>query len=279
MSADALKAPEEPPHSIWSKRPSLENGYYEIFNQSNIDLIDLNADPIEAVTPNGVRTASRYHELDVLALATGFDAVTGGLGAIEITGLDKSTNLAKEWKEGKSTYLGMAVSGYPNMFFEYGPQSPGAFSNGPACAEFQTEWIVDLLLHMRGKGMRRVDAQKENQQQWSDTCKMIGDSVLLSKAKSWQWGWNVPGAKVETMYFMAGLKTYLARTEEVKQKAYEGFAFEREDESGNVPQKSDVASSAKVDWGLSGLSTPGPWICLLGCSLAALSVSRMVSRR
>lgn len=126
-------APKNPPHPFGVKRHSLEQSYYEVFNQPNVDLIDLNENPIIEVVPNGLKTRDGVvHEYDVLALATGFDALTGSISQIDIKGID-GISIGDRWKKGLSTYLGMTVTGYPNMFFPYGPHGPTAFCNGPTC--------------------------------------------------------------------------------------------------------------------------------------------------
>jgi cation diffusion facilitator CzcD-associated flavoprotein CzcO len=116
-----LPAPEIAPYPIFAKRPANETHSYEIFNQPNVTLIDLRSDPIRELTPSGLLTESALHHLDILILATGFDAVHGDLGAISITGLDTPTTLGQSWKNGKSSYLGLSVARYPNLFYGYGP--------------------------------------------------------------------------------------------------------------------------------------------------------------
>ncbi|KAG6881037.1 hypothetical protein C0993_003136 [Termitomyces sp. T159_Od127] len=126
-------APEKPPHPVGVKRHSLEQSYYEVFNQPNVDLIDLNENPIVDVVPKGVTTRDGVvHELDVLVLATGFDALTGSISQIDIKDTD-GVSIGDRWKKGLSTYLGMTVTGYPNMFFPYGLHGPTALCNGPTC--------------------------------------------------------------------------------------------------------------------------------------------------
>ncbi|KAG6884364.1 hypothetical protein C0992_006461 [Termitomyces sp. T32_za158] len=126
--------PKEQPHPIGAKRISLEQSHYEVFNQPNVVLVDLNENPIVEVTSKGVKTRNGVvHELDVLVLATGFDALTGSISQIEIKGMD-GTSIGDKWKNGLSTYLGMTVSGYLNMFFPYGPQAPTPLCNGLTCA-------------------------------------------------------------------------------------------------------------------------------------------------
>ena len=65
-------------------------------------------------------------EADVIILATGFNTIQGGLGAISITGLDTSTTLGQSWKNGKSSYLNLSFAGYPNLFYVCGLQSLAA---------------------------------------------------------------------------------------------------------------------------------------------------------
>jgi len=204
----------------------LETRYYEVFNQPNVELVDIQADPITEVTAKGIRTSSSSYDLDIIILATGFDSIGGGLGAIDIMGVDKSTSLGQMWNKGKSTYLGMSVSGFPNFLFAYGPQSPGAFCNGPCCAQSQAEWIAKTLEYMRDNGKTRIEPVKEAEMGWSEQSKAIGGMTLLSKAKSWQFGWNVPGQTPEPLFFLGGVGMFVAKIEEVAQKGYEGFTLQ-----------------------------------------------------
>lgn len=127
-------APAVPPHPFGTKRPSLEEQYFEVYNQPNVTLVDLQENPIVEITPKGVRTQDGVeHELDVLALATGFDAVSGGITQIDIKGTD-GLCIRDKWAKGLSTCLGMMTTDFPNMFFPYGPQAPTGFCNGPTCA-------------------------------------------------------------------------------------------------------------------------------------------------
>lgn len=124
-----ILAPLEPPHIFAGKRPSLEQDFYEQFNRPNINVVDVKKAPITEVTPQGIVTADGKHrEFDIIALATGFDAVTGGIKDIDIRGID-GESLSEKWREGTHTYLGMTSKGFPNFFFLYGPQSPTAFSS------------------------------------------------------------------------------------------------------------------------------------------------------
>lgn len=131
-----LLAPMEQPYSFGCKRIPLEQRYFEIFNDPRVRLVDSNATPIEEITGNGLRTSEKDWDFDVIVCATGYDAFTGGLRQIDIRG-PSGESLSDHWKDGTYTQLGMTVSGFPNMFFTYGPQAPTAFCNGPTCAELQ----------------------------------------------------------------------------------------------------------------------------------------------
>lgn len=125
-------APIQPPHPFGVRRPSLEQSYYEVYSQPNVQLVDVNKTAIEEITPKGLKTSDGVeHELDVLILATGFDMVTGGITSIDIRGQD-GISIKEKWADGVKSYLGVASATYPNMFWIYGPQSPSSFSNGPS---------------------------------------------------------------------------------------------------------------------------------------------------
>ena len=219
-----LLAPTEPPYPFGTKRPSLEQNYYECFNQPNVELVDLTATPIEAITPTGVRTTAGTHDLDVLVLATGFDANTGGLTAIDIRG-DDDTTLAETWADGVDTHLGVAVAGFPNLLILYGPQSATAFCNGPVCAELQGEWLVDLLNHMRSHGLTRIDSVPEKGPEWTAHLNDLADSTLFGRADSWYMGANIPGKRRQLLNY-PNSDAYLDRLRRCADAGYEGFVFD-----------------------------------------------------
>src|SRR3546814_7622480 len=101
-------------------------GYYEIFAEDNVALVDLKANPITGVGPHAIKTEDGEVECDLIVFATGFDAGRGGLIDMNITGRD-GLSLSQAWPNGLRAYLGMAVSGFPNMLFAYGPLSPSGF--------------------------------------------------------------------------------------------------------------------------------------------------------
>jgi cation diffusion facilitator CzcD-associated flavoprotein CzcO len=219
-----ILAPTEPIHPFGVKRPSLEQHFYEIFNQPDVSLVDLRTNPIERVTRSGIRTAAGEHELDILVLATGFDAVTGGLTSIDIRGTEGET-LKEKWANGVRAQLGMAAAGFPNLLFVYGPQSPNGFCNGPTCAELQGDWIVRLLDHLRQGNYTRVEATVPAEEAWRAQVLALADATLFPRADSWYLGANIPGKPREMLSFTGGLPAYLAKCRESAERGYEGFAL------------------------------------------------------
>lgn len=178
-----ILAPTIQPYGFGCKRISLENGFYEIFNQPNVSLVDVNSTPVVEITERGIKTTEKEWEFDYVVCATGFDAVTGGLLQMGIQGKD-GQQLTDKWKDGTRTYLGMAVSGFPNMFFTYGPQAPTALCNGPTCAEYQGDFIAGVMNHMRKLGLNRIDASAESECLWGEDVRKFAYSSLLPETNS-----------------------------------------------------------------------------------------------
>jgi cyclohexanone monooxygenase len=219
-----LLAPTEPPYPFGTKRPSLEQDYYECFNRPNVELVDLQATPIETITPSGIRTTGDTYELDCLVLATGFDANTGGLTAIDLRGTGDQT-LREAWASGVDTHLGVAVAGFPNMLFLYGPQSPTAFCNGPVCAELQGEWLVQLLLHMRAEGLTLIESDPAKGPEWTAHLAEWAESTLFGRTDSWYMGANIPGKRRQLLNY-PNSDAYLDRLRECTSNGYDGFVFD-----------------------------------------------------
>ena len=218
-------APTEPIHPFGVKRPSLEQTYYDVFNQDNVTLVDLRATPIERVTPAGVRTTASEHELDLLVLATGFDAVTGGLTSIDIRGTT-GANLAEHWEQGARTHLGLASAGFPNLLYLYGPQSPSGFCNGPTCAEVQGDLVVDLLVRLRDEGVTRIEATPDAEESWNEQVQGIASMTLFPRADSWYMGANIPGKPRQMLNWPGGLQLYLQACRAAADDGYAGFTLD-----------------------------------------------------
>ncbi|MEM7443695.1 MAG: NAD(P)/FAD-dependent oxidoreductase [Pseudomonadota bacterium] len=223
VNAEKL-APKDPPHPFGVKRPSLEQNYFEIFNQQNVTLVDLNETPIERINRSGIRTSTTQIDLDILVLATGFDAISGSLTSIDVAGTG-GKRLKQSWASGIRTHLGMAAAGFPNLLFVSGPQSPSAFCNGPTCAELQGGWMAAFLCHLKEKCLRRFEATTEAQEAWRKRTLRLAARTLLDKADSWYMGANIPGKTRELQVYPAGLPSYLAKCRECAEQGYSGFTL------------------------------------------------------
>ncbi|KIK69971.1 hypothetical protein GYMLUDRAFT_212946 [Collybiopsis luxurians FD-317 M1] len=216
-------APTVAVHPLGTKRPSLEQAYYEVFNQPNVTLVDLNESGISEITSKGLLTDDAVeHEFDVLILATGFDSMTGSLTQMDIRGID-GISLAEKWASGVYTNLGMTCAYFPNMFFPYGVQAPTAFTNGPSCIEAQANWIVQCIESMKENNLTAICATPEAAADWRAQVMYLGSLTLYGKAKSWYMGSNIPGKPIEHLNYTGGLHTYVNTITRVAERGYEGF--------------------------------------------------------
>ena len=216
-------APAEPPHPFGTKRPSLEQWYYEVFNQDNVDLVDLRDDPIEAITATGIRTASSDHALDIIVMATGFDAGTGGLTQIDFRDT-RGRRLADLWRVEYQTHLGIGIPGFPNLLMVYGPQSPSAFWNGPTASEVQGDWVTECLCTLRDRGITRMEATAEAAAAWTRHMAEVADETLLPQTRSWYMGANIPGKPIQLVHYF-GAQAYMEHCRESARNDYSGFVL------------------------------------------------------
>ena len=214
-----------PDHFVITKRPILENGYFESFNRDNVTLIDLRDDPIERFTPSSVLTQTAEHPIDILVLATGFDAISGTMLRLDPKGRD-NLSLKERWKGRFHNYLGMTIGGFPNMFMIHGPGSPGVFYNMPLGAERQLEWIGDCIRHLREQELGAIEPAAESEEAWANEVSGLANATLFPRTDSWWTGANIPG---KPRYFSAYLNgnLYYQRIADVTSRGYAGFEFER----------------------------------------------------
>lgn len=214
-------APMKPLHPFGTKRPSLEQNFYEAFNQPNVKLVDVRDEPIQEITESGVLTSENAYEFDILVLATGFDASTGAFTQIDLRGTHGKT-LKETWSDGVKTYLGFAVPAFPNMLMLYGPQSPTAFCNGPTCAEIQGDWVIDCLNHLRDRQLARIEATDAAAERWAAYIAELGEGTLFPLADSWYMGANIPG-KCRQLLYHPDVQGYLEQCRDAATSGYAGF--------------------------------------------------------
>jgi len=211
-------------HPYGTKRPPIDTDYYKTFNRDNVTLANVRDTPIVEITATGLRTASEEYELDVIVFATGFDAMTGALLKMGVTGID-GQSLENAWAAGPRTYLGLQIAGFPNFFTVTGPGSPSVLTNMPVAIEQHVEWISDCIEHLNKHGLSRIEATDKAQEDWVDHVRETGDATLFPKANSWYVGANVPGKSRVFMPYVDGMVTYRAKCDEVAAQNYDGFAL------------------------------------------------------
>jgi len=214
-------------HGFGTRRVPLESGYYEVFNQVNVRLVDLRETPIDRITPAGVRTTGAEHAVDMIVYATGFDAITGAFDRIEFRGI-AGQRLRDKWAEGPRTYLGLQIEGFPNLFTLVGPHNAATFCNIPRCIEQNVDWVTALIRHMREKGHTRVEPTAEAEREWTQHVLDTGRRMLFTQVDSWMMGINsnVAGKQKRTfIVYAGGAPKYREKCDEVAAAAYVGFTF------------------------------------------------------
>jgi len=206
-----------------TKRMCVDTNYYATFNRPNVTLVDLKEEPIAAITPTGIRTSAHDFAFDAIVYATGFDAMTGPLGRIDVRGRG-GLALKEKWTEGPKTYLGLTVAGFPNMFVVTGPGSPSVLSNMVVSIEQHVDWISDCLAWMGARQQSVIEATPEAEDAWVAHVNELAEPTLYVKANSWYMGANVPGKPRVFMPYVGGVGVYREKCDEVAANGYEGFA-------------------------------------------------------
>jgi cation diffusion facilitator CzcD-associated flavoprotein CzcO len=221
-TAEALTAFD---HPFATKRPPIDTHYFETFNRDNVRLIDIRANPIIRIVPDGIETRDETIPLDLIVFATGFDAMTGPLLKMNITGRGGLT-LAEAWAEGPKTYLGLGVPGFPNMLTVTGPGSPSVLTNMPVAIEQHVEWIAACIAALRQRNIARIEAEAEAAARWGAHVNEVANATLYpTAASSWYLGANIPGKPRVFMPYLGGLARYRGVCDEVAAEGYRGFTL------------------------------------------------------
>ena len=220
--ADILTPTEFP---ICTKRACLDTNYFQTFNKPNVDIVDIKADPIRSITATGIATRDREFAFDAIVFATGFDAMTGALLAVDITGRD-GQSLKDKWAHGPLNYLGLTVEGFPNFFMITGPGSPSVLSNMILSIEQHVEWIADCLDYMDRENLVVVEPTATAETGWVEYGTATSDMTLFPQAKSWYMGANVPGKPRVCLPYVGGVAAYRRVCNDVASQDYLGFRFE-----------------------------------------------------
>jgi len=205
-------------------RVPLETGYYDVFNRDNVELVDVREAAIEGFTENGLKTADNHYELDIVILATGFDAGTGALTRMNIVGRD-GLSLTEEWSKDIRSTLGLQVYGFPNMFTVAGPLAPStAFCNMTTCLQQQVDWITDCITHLLHESHSTIEPTRERQDEWVAHHDEKSNATLVAKTNSWYTGANIEGKPRRVLSYL-GVGDYRAICDEIRESGYAGFTM------------------------------------------------------
>ena len=225
--ASIVKDPETArklmPPEIFARRAICDSGYYEIFNQSNVDLILTSENGIREFTAEGAITEDGVlHEFDYLILATGFDAIEGSYRGLDIRGIRGET-LADHWADGAKSHLGVTVNGFPNMFMVLGPLGP--FANLPAAIGVQVRWLTSVIGSLRGTPGATFELTADAEEKWLETCLELLEGSLYRQTKSWIFGANIPGKNTSrsASYFVGGLNRWIETANREIEEGYPNY--------------------------------------------------------
>jgi len=221
QTAELLAAKGYP---IGTKRICADSGYFETYNRDNVRLVDINANPIQRITPEGLIAGEEAHQFDCIVFATGFDAMTGTLLRIDIEGRD-GARLEDAWEAGPRTYLGLMTAGFPNMFMITGPGSPSVLSNMMVSIEQHVDWVADCLAYLDEKGVVEMEATQSAQDAWVEHGNAVAYKTLYPSAASWYMGANIEGKPRVFMPYIGGVGAYRDKCDAIAAAGYEGFAL------------------------------------------------------
>ncbi|HEX6933601.1 MAG TPA: alpha/beta hydrolase fold domain-containing protein [Streptosporangiaceae bacterium] len=221
-TADAL-CPKD--HPFGTKRPCLDSGYFETYNLPHVRLVDLRRTPIVAITETGIDTVDESFQFDAIVFATGFDAMTGPLVSVDITGANGMT-LKEKWADGPTTYLGLMTTGFPNMFMITGPQSPSVLSNMVVSIEQHVDWVADCLQRLRAEDLDRIEPTPVAEAGWVRHSQDCAEITLYPRANSWYMGANVPGKPRVFLPYIGGVDAYRRACQDVAENGLLGFSLD-----------------------------------------------------
>jgi acetyl esterase/lipase/cation diffusion facilitator CzcD-associated flavoprotein CzcO len=217
-----------------TKRPCLDTNYFTTYNMPHVRLVDLNTAPITRITTHGINFGNESIECDDIVYATGFDAMTGAIVNVDITGKNDTT-LKKKWEHGPLQYLGLMATEFPNFFMITGPGSPSVLSNMMVSIEQHVDWVTDTLVYMRDKGFNTIEPTPTAQDGWVRHGADFANISLMKDTNSWYMGANVPGKPRVMLPYLGGVDGYRRICNEVVERDYLGFTLS----SNNTTQCND----------------------------------------
>ncbi len=171
-----------PDYQIGCKRILISNDWYPTINRSNLDLV---TDPIEKIDAKGVQTRSgKHYPVDAIIFGTGFRA-SEFLSPIRVTGRGGIT-LNEAWNNGAAAFKGITVSGFPNLFMLYGPNTNLAHNSILYMLESQFQYVLSALDALQNHPGTAMDVRKDQWERYSSMMqKGLEGSVWSSGCSSW----------------------------------------------------------------------------------------------
>lgn len=209
-------------YPIGGKRICIDSGYYETFNRDNVSLVDVRTHPIEEVTESGLRTSESEYDLDVIIFATGFDAMTGSMLRMNVTGVE-GARLADHWADGPRTVFGLMTAGFPNLFMVHGPGSPSVLAQMITTGEWQVDWILRTIDHLEENEISRFGATPAQESEWAAEVDTTASRTMHSRTDSWYTGANIPGKPRALLMYVGGFQRYSDWCTRAADEGYTGF--------------------------------------------------------
>ena len=213
-----------PDFPLGCRRMCVDTDYYPTYNRDNVTLVDISREPINRIVPEGVRVGGTVHTVDAIVFATGYDAITGALLAIDLRGRG-SLPLRDKWAEGPRAYLGLATQGFPNLFMVNGPGSPSVLINMVTGVEQHVDWIADCLAHIRDRGLDAIETTAQDEDAWAVHNDEVAQKSIRGNCASWYTGANIPGKPGGFMPYVGGFPAYAEKCAQVVKEGYAGFVF------------------------------------------------------
>jgi len=213
-----------PSNIIGGKRLCVDTNYYATYNCGNVQLVDVRNQAIDAINGRGLQVGDIQYDVDIIVVATGFDAMTGALTSIDIRGR-RNASLQQRWQNGPSSYLGLAMADFPNLFTVTGPGSPSVLTNMLPTIEQHVEWITDCIAHLKDHNHTTIEATADAERAWWQHVQEVAQRGLKQSTDSWYTGANVDGKARVFMPYLGGFPDYCEKCRQVVANGYEGFAF------------------------------------------------------
>lgn len=218
-----LRAKLTPDYPIGCKRILFSSKYYPALQRENVDVI---VDDIAEITERGVRTADgREREVDVLIYGTGFKT-QDFVAPVTVSGT-AGADLQQAWVRGAEAHHGMAVSGFPNMFVLYGPNTNLSVGSIIVMIEAQVGYVRQALEHLRRTGAAAVDVRPEIQAASNAAIQRDFEGSVWTNCSSWYQ--NAEGRVVSN--WPHRMKLYEQAVERFDPSEYRVVAAEKAEES------------------------------------------------